>query len=195
MPLIFEDILILLTNFYFITLILGGILSASWLFERLEGVSSEDIAHLSNIVAIIGFPFGILAFITIGGAIYLVSKNYSLPQPFDLVSLLLLSLLGLILILRPIKDFRIGVFISLTIALLGAALLVFLGSDSVKFVSIIFVALFIIIYVSIKIFEDLYLLIAEILASPIISVSVGALCFFQGLLGVIGWSLGFIIRI
>ncbi|MHA1972386.1 MAG: hypothetical protein ACTSW1_05320 [Candidatus Hodarchaeales archaeon] len=192
---VFEDVLVLLTNFYFVTLILGGILSASWLFERLEGVSSEDIAHLSNVVAIIGFIFGILSFLSIGGGIYLISKNYKLPRPFDFVSLALLTLLGLVLILRPIKDFRIGVFISLSVALLGASLLVFLGSDSVKFIAFVFIALFIVIYLSIKIFEDLYLIIAEILASPLISVSIGIFCFVQGLAGILGWSLGFLIQI
>jgi hypothetical protein len=37
--------------------------------------------------------------------------------------------------------------------------------------------------------EDLYLLIAEILSMPIISVSVGLLCIVQGLLQMVGASL------
>ena len=171
--------------------IIGGLTAASWLLVRFAGI--EDVTLNVNRLALLGFPLSIISIITVGGGIYLKSKNFPIPQSFDIISIFLLSLLGIILILRPIKDFRFGVFLSLAIGLLGAGLLVFLGSDSVKLLSGVFILTFLLIYGAIRFFEDLYLLIADLLASPLISVSIGVLCIIQGLLGIFGFSLGFLI--
>ncbi len=179
-----------LVNWYFLILIIGGLLAASWLLARLAGVSLEDMTTMVERLAIIGFFLGITALLTIGAAIYLFSNEIALPDGFDLVTIGFLAILGLVLLLRPIKDFRFGVFISLAIGLFGAGILVFLGAESVKLLAIIFFIIFILIYGAIKFFEDLYLLIAELLASPLISITIGVLCVIQGLLGVLGFSLG-----
>jgi hypothetical protein len=179
-----------LVNWYFLILFIGGLLAASWLLARLAGVSLEDMSSLVERLAIIGFFVGITALLTVGAAIYLFSNEIVLPDGVDLVTIGFLAILGLVLLLRPIKDFRFGAFISLAIGLFGAGILVFLGAESVKLLAIIFFIIFILIYGAIKLFEDLYLLIAELLASPLISITIGALCVVQGLLGVLGFSLG-----
>jgi hypothetical protein len=179
-----------LVNWYFLILIIGGLLAAAWLLARLAGVSLEDMSSIVERLAIIGFFVGITALLTIGAAIYLLSNNIALPEGIDLVTIGFLAILGIVLLLRPIKDFRVGVFVSLAIGLFGAGILVFLGAESVRLLAIIFFIIFILIYGTLKLFEDLYLLIAELLASPVVSITIGVLCVVQGLLGVLGFSLG-----
>ncbi len=187
----------------FAILILGGLLAASWLFVRLAGVSSDDMSNIVDKLSLLGFPVGIVALITIGAGLYLWSIQPSLFEDpnsfgystFDLVTIACLGILGLVLILRPIKDFRFGAFISLAIGLLGAGLFVFLGTESVQLLAVVFLILFVGIYLSIKIVEDLYLLIAEVLSSPLISVIVGILCVLQGILQILGLSIGGIITL
>lgn len=166
-----------------LTLIIGGLLAASWLVVRIAGVSSDDISGLVEKIAILGFPVGILALLTIGAGISLISNSSVSDYPtFDIFTIICLLILGIVLILRPIKDFRFGTLISLAIGLLGAGILVFLGAESIKLLSIVFFLIFFAIFGAIKIFEDLYLLIAEILSSPIVSVIIGVICIVQGTL-------------
>jgi hypothetical protein len=142
-----------------------------------------------NKLALIGFPVGITALITVGAGFYLISRSIEVPETYDIFTIGLLGILGLVLVLRPIKDFKFGVFISLAIGLFGGGLLVFFGASSVKLLAIVFVLLFFVIYGATRLFEDLYLLIAEILSSPLISVIIGTLCVLQGILEVLGFSL------
>ena len=188
----------------FAILILGGLLAASWLFVRLAGVSSDDMSNIVDKLSLLGFPVGIVALITIGAGLYLSSIQPSLFEgpdiqfgysTFDLATIACLGILGLVLILRPIKDFRFGAFISLAIGLLGAGLFIFLGTESVQLLAVVFLILFIGIYLLIKFVEDLYLLIAEVLSSPLISVIVGILCLLQGILQILGLSIGGIITL
>ncbi len=199
---IVQNVLHNLVFWSFLILILGGLLAASWLLVRLAGVSSDDMSNIVDKLSLIGFPIGVIALITIGAGLFLWSTMVE-PDPlfideyptFDLVTIVCLCILGFVLILRPIKDFRFGAFISLAIGLFGAGLLVFLGAESVKLLSVVLFILFFGIYLSIKIFEDLYLLIAEVLSSPLISVIVGILCILQGIFQILGLSIGGIILI
>ena len=187
-----DDGLFVVVDWSFLLLILGGCVAASWLLIRLASVTdSDEITSLTNKIALLGFPIGILSLMLIGAAFYLDSiKQIGLPQSFDLFTLICLLILGLVLILRPIKDFRFGAIISLALGLFGAALIIFLGANQVKIVAGVFILIFLLIYGSIRLIEDLYLLIAEILANPIISVSVGLVCIIQGCLQLLGRSLG-----
>ncbi|MHA2075237.1 MAG: hypothetical protein ACW97X_11505, partial [Candidatus Hodarchaeales archaeon] len=162
---VLDLILPIFVNLKALTLIVGGLLAASWLVVRIAGVSSEDISGMVDKIAILGFPVGIIAFLTIGAGIFLISNSSTSDYPtFDILTVVCLGILGIVLILRPIKDFRFGTIISLAIGLLGAGLLVFLGAESIKLLSVFFIILFFTIFGAIKIFEDLYLLIAEILS-------------------------------
>ncbi|UCE12621.1 MAG: hypothetical protein JSV04_10555 [Candidatus Heimdallarchaeota archaeon] len=195
---VIENVLHNLVFWSFIILILGGLLAASWLFVRLAGVSSDDMSNLVEKLSLLGFPVGIVALITIGAGFLLWStmENFMDEYPaFDLFSIFCLGILGLVLILRPIKDFRFGAFISLALGLLGAGVLVLVGAESVQLLAVVFIVIFLAIYLSIKIIEDLYLLIAEVLSSPLISVCVGILCIIQGILQFFGLSIGGIIAL
>ncbi|MFX1514673.1 MAG: hypothetical protein ACFFC6_00040 [Promethearchaeota archaeon] len=197
---IVDNLLHNLVFWSFLILILGGLLAASWLLVRLAGVSSDDMSGIVDKLSLVGFPVGVLALITIGAGLLLWSTMGE-PGPefideypaFDLITIICLGILSLVLILRPIKDFRIGAFISLAVGLLGAGLLIFLGAESIQFLAIVFVIIFLALYLSIKLIEDLYLLVAEVLSSPIISIAVGILCIIQGLLQFLGFSIGGII--
>ncbi len=185
-----DDGLFLLVDLNFLLLIVGGCVAASWLLIRLSSVSdSEEIVSLTEKVALLGFPVGIISFLMIGSAFYLNYQPIGLPSSFDIVTLICLGVLGLVLILRPIKNFRFGTFLSLALGLLGAAVLVFLGANQIKIMAGVFIIIFLLIYGSIRMIEDLYLLIAELLSSPIISVTIGVICFIQGFLQMIGFSL------
>ncbi len=185
-----DDGLFVFVDWNFLLLIIGGGVAASWLLIRLSSVSdSEEIASLTEKVAILGFPVGIISFLMIGSAFYLNSQPVGLPSSFDLITLICFSVLGLVLILRPIKNFRFGTFLSLALGLLGAAILVFLGANQIKIMAGVFILIFLIIYGSIRMIEDLYLLIAELLSNPIISVTVGVICIIQGLLQLLGFSI------
>ncbi len=188
MPL--DIIFSLLVTYNFVILIVGGLLAAAWLMVRFAGVSSEDMSKTVRNLSLIGFPVGVIALITIGAGLYVISKEILVIETFDLVTIACLGILGLVLILRPIKDFKFGAFLSLGIGLLGAALIVMLGANSVKLLAGVFIILFLVIYGAIKIFEDVYHLIAEILASPLISVSIGLIAILQGVLLIFNLSLG-----
>ncbi len=186
-----------LVNWNFLILIIGGLLAASWLLVRLAGVSSDDMSSIIDKLSIFGFLIGIIALITIGAGLYLlatVSNFVDEYSAFDLSTIACLGILGLVLILRPIKDIRFGAMISLAIGLLGAGVLVFF-TTSLQLLAVVFLILFLAIYLSIKIFEDLYLLIAEVLSSPLISVTTGILCIIQGLLQIFGLTIGGIIML
>lgn len=185
-----DDGLFILVDWNFLLLIMGGCVAASWLLIRLSSVSdSEEIVSLAEKVAILGFPVGVISLLMIGAAFYLDSQPVGLPASFDLITLICFGVLGLVLILRPIKNFRFGTFLSLGLGLLGAAILVFLGANQIKIMAGVFIIIFLVIYGSIKMVEDLYLLIAEILSNPMISVTVGVICIIQGLLQILRFSL------
>ncbi len=198
---IVQNLLHNLVFWSFIILIIGGLLAASWLFVRFAGVSSDDMSNIVEKLSLLGFPVGIVALITISAG-FLLWATMVEPDPifideypaFDLSTIACLGILGLVLILRPIKDIRFGAIISLAIGLLGAGILV-LFTTSLQLIAVVFFILFIAIYLSIKLVEDLYLLIAEVLSSPLISVTVGILCIIQGLLQIFGLSIGGIIMI
>ncbi len=185
-----DDGLYVLVDWNFLLLILGGCVAASWLLIRLSSVSdSEEIVSLTEKVAILGFPVGIISLLMIGAAFYLDSQPVGLPASFDLITLLCFGILGLVLILRPIKNFRFGTFLSLGLGLLGAAILVFLGANQIKIMAGVFIIIFLLIYGSIRMIEDLYLLIAELLSNPIISVTIGVICIVQGILQILSFSI------
>jgi len=181
----------LLIDLNFIILILGGISAASWLVVRFIGLAEEEeISKVANGLAIVGFPIGVICFLIIGAGFYIFSTSIEmLPSTYDWFTVICLGILGLVLILRPIKDFRFGAILSLGVGLLGAALLIYLGAENVKMLSAVFVILFFAIYGAIKVVEDLYLIIAEILSSPAISVSIGIICITQGILEFVGLSI------
>jgi len=185
-----DDGLFVLISWNPLLLIIGGSVAASWLLIRLSSVSdSEDISSLTQKMAILGFPVGIVSILMTGAIFYLNSQPIGIPSTIDIFTLICLVIMGLVLILRPIKDFKFGTILSLAIGLLGAAILVFLGADSVKIIAGIFILLFLLIYGAVRLVEDLYLMIAEILSHPIISVLIGTVCIFQGLLQIFSFSI------
>ena len=185
-----DDGLFLLISWNFLLLLVGGGIAASWLLIRLSSVSdSEDISSLTQKTALLGFPIGVFSILMTGAIFYLDSQPIGIPSSVDIVTLICLGIMGLVLILRPIKDFRFGTVLSLAIGLLGAAILVFLGANSVKIIAGFFILLFLLIYGAVRLVEDLYLIIAEILSHPLISVIIGTICIFQGLLQIFSFSL------
>ena len=185
-----DDGLFLLISWNSLLLIVGGGVAASWLLIRFSSVSdSEDISSLTKKMALLGFHIGIVSILMTVEIFYLNSQAIGIPTSVDMITLICLGIMGLILILRPIKDFKFGTVVSLAIGLLGAAILVFLGANSIKIIAGLFILLFLLIYGAVRLFEDLYLMIAEILSHPLITVVIGAICIFQGILQIFSFSL------
>jgi hypothetical protein len=185
-----DDGLYLLISWNSLLLLVGGGVAASWLLIRFSSVSdSEDISSLTKKMALLGFPIGVVSILMTGAIFYLDSQVIGIPTSVDMITLICLGIMGLVLILRPIKDFKFGTVISLAIGLLGAAILVFLGANSIKIIAGLFILLFLLIYGAVRLFEDLYLMIAEILSHPLITVIIGAICIFQGVLQIFNFSL------
>ena len=94
-----DDALFVIVEWNSLLLILGGCIAASWLLIRLASVTdSDEISSLTEKIALLGFPIGILSLVLIGGAFYLFSfHEIGLPSSFDFFTLVCLLILGLAL--------------------------------------------------------------------------------------------------
>ena len=95
------DFSIFINNAYYI-LILGGLVAISWFIEKLVKpvpVVGTPTSILLKIISFFGFFAGILLIITGAASWQAQSPN------LDMYTIYLLIIAGLVLILKPIKDF------------------------------------------------------------------------------------------
>jgi len=165
-------------------LILGGVVAASWLFER-------TVKPLSWIVKIASF-FGLII-----GILLMIIAAVVWPTPeLDVYTQYLLIVTGLALILRPIKDIPWAALIAL---LIGGVCAVYVylyipletvfGISSTWVYLIIFFVPALLVYLLFKFIEDLLRLIGSILASRPVSFILGLICIVQGFLLLLDKSL------
>lgn len=170
--------LTMLTDFVPYILILGGIVTASWLFER----TVKPLSWIIKIASFLGFIIGILLMITAAVAWP--------TQKWDVYTQYLLIATGLALILKPIKDIPWAALIASLIGGLcvGYVYLFFPLSETVFGVSstwvylIIFFVPALLVYLLFKFIEDLLRLVGAILASRPVSIILGLICIVQGFL-------------
>jgi hypothetical protein len=168
-------------------LILGGILATSWFLEKLlrpVPVVGKPASILTKILSFFGFFAGILLVVT-GGVAWQTQTTQ-----IDTYTIYLLIIAGLVLILRPIKDFPWAALIGLIAGGLCAGAVYFfyplpetvLGIASTWVYLIIFLIPAVLVYMVFKFIEDVLKLIGTLLASRPVTLIVGFVCIAQGVL-------------
>jgi len=177
------DFSILVNNTEYI-LIIGGIIAISWFLEKLlkpVPVVGTPASILTKIMSFFGFFAGILLILT-GGQTHA-------PQ-VGTYTIYLLIIAGLVLILRPIKDFPWAALLGLIAGGLSAGAVYFffplpetvLGIASTWVYVIIFLIPAVIVYMVFKFIEDVLKLLGTLLASKPVTFIVGCVCIAQGVL-------------
>jgi hypothetical protein len=180
------DFSILVNNTEYI-LIIGGIIAISWFLEKLlkpVPVVGTPASILTKIISFFGFFVGIILLIT-GAAAWQTHA----PQ-VDTYTIYLLIIAGLVLILKPIKDFPWAALLGLIAGGLCAGAVYFFfslpetvfGIASIWVYLIIFLIPAVIVYMVFKFIEDVLKLIGTLLASRPVTLIVGFVCIAQGVL-------------
>jgi hypothetical protein len=166
-------------------LILGGIVAASWILEKLARpapVVGKPVSWLVKLVSLFGFFVGILLLVT-AAAVWSV-------EALDSGTRYLLIVTGLALFLKPLKDIPWAALIGLVVGGLCAGSVYFFYPlpETVNGVSStwIYLAIFFIpallVYMLLKFVEDMLRFIGTILASKPVSIVLGLICIVQGIL-------------
>ena len=187
------DFSIFINNAYYI-LILGGLVAISWFIEKLVKpvpVVGTPTSILLKIISFFGFFAGILLIITGAASWQAQSPN------LDMYTIYLLIIAGLVLILKPIKDFPWAALLGLIAGGLCAGAVYFFlpltgpifGIAPIWIYVIIFLIPAVIVYMVFKFIEDVMKLIGTFLASRPITLIVGFVCIAQGILLLLGNNL------
>jgi len=180
------DFSILVNNTEYI-LIIGGIIAIAWFLEKLlkpVPVVGAPASILTKIISFFGFFVGIILIITGAAAWQTQAPNV------DTYTIYLLIIAGLVLILKPIKDFPWAALLGLIAGGLCAGAVYFffplpetvLGIASIWVYIIIFLIPAVIVYMVFKFIEDVLKLIGTLLASKPVTLIVGFVCIAQGIL-------------
>jgi len=180
------DFSILVNNTEYI-LIIGGIIAISWFLEKLlkpVPIVGTPASILTKIISFFGFFAGIILIIT--GA---TAWQTHAPQ-IDPYTIYLLIIAGLVLMLKPIKDFPWAALLGLIAGGLSAGAVYFffplpetvLGIAAIWVYVIIFLIPAVIVYMVFKFIEDVLKLLGTLLASKPITFIVGCVCIAQGIL-------------
>jgi hypothetical protein len=180
------DFSILMNNAEYI-LIIGGIIAISWFLEKIlkpVPVVGTPASILTKIMSFFGFFAGIVLMITGAAAWQTQAPNV------DTYTTYLLIIAGLVLILRPIKDFPWAALLGLIAGGLCAGAVYFffplpetvLGISAIWVYVIIFMIPAVIVYMVFKFIEDVLKLIGTLLASKPVTFIVGCVCIAQGIL-------------
>jgi hypothetical protein len=178
------DLALLVTYTPYI-LILGGIVSASWLLEksvRPAPVVGKPVSWLVKLVSLFGFFVGVLLLVT-------ASVVWSV-QAWDAGTRYLLIVTGVALFLKHLKDIPLAALIGLVVGGLCVAFVFFfypLPKTVYGFSSTwIYVAIFLVpalfVYIIFKFLEDVLRLIGKILAFRSVAIALGLICIAQGFL-------------
>jgi len=180
------DFSILVNNIEYI-LIIGGIIAISWFLEKLlkpVPILGTPASILTKIMSFFGFFAGIILIVT-GAAAWQTQATQ-----VDNYTIYLLIIAGLVLMLRPIKDFPWAALLGLIAGGLSAGAVYFffplpetvLGIASIWVYLIIFLIPAVIVYMVFKFIEDVLKLIGTLLASKPVTLIVGFICIAQGIL-------------
>jgi hypothetical protein len=187
------DFSILVNNAEYV-LIIGGLIAISWFIEKLVKpvpVVGTTTSILVKIVSFFGFFAGIALLITGAAAWQTQATNV------DTYTIYLLIIAGVVLILRPIKDFPWAALLGLIAGGTAAGAVYFffplpetvLGIASIWVYLIIFLIPAVIVYMVFKFIEDVLKLLGTLLASRPVTLIVGFVCIAQGILLLLGNNL------
>jgi hypothetical protein len=154
-------------------------------FVCLAPLFRGSLKPISRVLVIVGFFLGILALVL--GYVIFSSGHY------DLFTLAILGVAGLMLFLRPVRSLRWAALVALAVGLLAS----YYAYDAFKVTTtvlvIVFVAATLLLYLLFKFAEDLLGTIGGILSFPPIAIIIGIICILQAILILMGTSLmGFV---
>jgi len=181
-----------LANYTPYILILGGLVEASWLLQKLVGLKSseeESEGGSEKAISVLGFFVGVLLLAT-GGIVWW-------KQAWDLGTRFLLLVAGLAMVLKPLKDVPWAALVALVVGgLCAGAVYLFLplpdavlGVSSAWIYLVIFLVPALFAYLLFKFVEDMLKLIAMILAFKPVATVIGLTCVIQGILLLLNSSL------
>jgi hypothetical protein len=154
-------------------------------FVCLAPLFRGPLRPISRILVVIGFFIGILALILV----YAVFSS----GHYDVFTLVVLGVAGLMLFLRPVRNVRWAALVALAVGLLASYYAYNAFQVTTTVLIIVFVAATLLLYLLLKFAEDLVGIIAGILSFPPIAVIIGIVCVVQAVLMLMGTSLmGFI---
>ena len=155
-------------------LLLVGFTSLAPLFKgRLKPISTFLVAA--------GFLVGILALLLA----YLIFSKGS----YDLATLVILTIAGLMLFLRPVRNLRWAALVAFLVGLFTSYYAYSTFTLTTTALIVIFVAVTLLLYLLFKFAEDLLGIVGGILSFPPIAVIIGTICVVQAILILIGTSL------
>jgi hypothetical protein len=180
------DFSIVVNNAAYI-LILGGVIAISWFIEKLVKpvpIVGTPTSILVKIISFFGFFAGILLLVTGAAAWQTQATNV------DTYTIYLLIIAGVVLILRPIRDFPWAALLGLIAGGVAAGAVYFffplpetvLGIAAIWVYVIIFLVPAVIVYMVFKFIEDVLKLVGTLLASRPVTLIVGFVCIAQGIL-------------
>jgi len=156
-------------------LIVSGICSLSWLFGRIS-------RSLGSLVSFIGFLVGIVALAT--------AALSFLKGASGIVTLVLLTAVGLSLFLKPLKNVRWAALIGLACGIIVLYYAnAYFGQLGTAVMLVIFIVVALPVYLMFKFAEDILHSVGSLLSYPAVAVPIGFLCLAQGTLLLIGGDL------
>lgn len=175
-----------------IVLLFGGVTASSWLLEQLLSrapVVGHLLALLLKALASLGFLVGVLLLVTAASGLSF--------QALDSGTIILLTVTGLALFLKPLKDVRWAALFGLIAGGLCVGLVfilhplpeAILGVSSSWVYLLIFLVPALLAYLLFKFIEDLLKLVASILAFKPVTIILGVACIVQGFLLLFNTSL------
>jgi hypothetical protein len=150
-------------------------------FVCLSPLFRGSLKPISRILVIVGFFIGILALLV---AYVLFSSGH-----YDLFTLAILGVAGLMLFLRPVRSVRWAALVGLAVGLLASYYAYEAFKATTTVIVIVFVAATLLLYLLFKFAEDLLGVIGGILSFPPIAIIIGVTCILQGILILMGTSL------
>jgi hypothetical protein len=150
-------------------------------FVCLAPLFRGSLKPISRLLVVVGFFLGIFALLLV---YVLFSSGH-----YDVFTLVILGVAGLMLFLRPVKGLRWAALVALAVGLLASYYAYNAFRVTTTVLIIVFVAATLLLYLLFKFAEDLLGIIGGILSFPPIAVIIGIVCILQAILILMGTSL------
>jgi len=150
-------------------------------FVCLAPLFRGSLKLLSRVLVVVGFFLGVLALVLV----YVVFSS----GHYDVFTLVILGVAGLMLFLRPVRGVRWAALVALAVGLLASYYAYTTFQVTTTVLIIVFVAATLLLYLLFKFAEDLLGSIGGILSFAPIAIIIGIACILQAILVLMGTSL------
>jgi len=150
-------------------------------FVCLAPLFRGSLKLISRVLVVVGFFLGVLALVLV----YVVFSS----GHYDVFTLVILGVAGLMLFLRPVRGVRWAALVALAVGLLASYYAYTTFQVTMIVLIIVFVAATLLLYLLFKFAEDLLGSIGGILSFAPIAIIIGIACILQAILVLMGTSL------